>query len=111
MNKKITELGKRLEAEISNTATGELRNLLCDANITIQALNIPSVGHSWIDTTELLPPLKTPILFVAETEVKYGQRGIYTTDDFECQAEMYRDGDFEVYKKEFVTKWMFLPKL
>jgi hypothetical protein len=45
MNKEITELVKRLEAEISNTPTGELRNLLCDANITIQALNIPSVIH------------------------------------------------------------------
>jgi hypothetical protein len=65
---------------------------------------------SWIDTTESLPPLKTPILFVAETEVKYGQRGIYTKDDFECQAEMCRDGEYEVYEKQFVTKWMFIPK-
>jgi len=45
MNKEITELVKSLEAEISNTPSGELRNLLCDANITIQALNIPSVIH------------------------------------------------------------------
>ena len=45
MNKEISELVKRLEAEISNTPTGELRNLLCDANITIQALNISSVIH------------------------------------------------------------------
>jgi hypothetical protein len=74
-------------------------------------LLLASVGRSWIDTTELLPPLKTPILFVVETEVKYGQRGIYTKDDFECQAEMYRDGEFEIYRKEFVTKWMFLPKM
>ena len=45
MNKEITELVKRLEAEISNTPTGELRNLLCDVNITIQTLNVPSVIH------------------------------------------------------------------
>jgi hypothetical protein len=40
MNEEITELIKRLETEISKTPTGELRNLLCEANITIQALNI-----------------------------------------------------------------------
>jgi hypothetical protein len=39
MKEEINELVKRLEAEISNTPTGELRNLLCDANIMIQALN------------------------------------------------------------------------
>jgi hypothetical protein len=32
----IQELAKRLEAEISKTPTGDLRNLLCDANIVIQ---------------------------------------------------------------------------
>lgn len=39
MNKEITELTKRLEVEISNTPTGDLRNLLCDVNIMLQTLN------------------------------------------------------------------------
>jgi hypothetical protein len=37
-------------------------------------------------------------------------RGIYTDDDFECEAEMSRDGEYEIYKKNSVTKWMFVPK-
>lgn len=32
------ELIKRLETEINKTPTGDLRNLLCDANIVIQSL-------------------------------------------------------------------------
>jgi len=44
--KEIQELIKRVEAEISKTPTGELRNLLCDANIVLQqqALNIAAVS-------------------------------------------------------------------
>ena len=43
--KQIQELIKRLESEINKTPTGELRNLLCDANIVLQqqALNITVV--------------------------------------------------------------------
>lgn len=44
--KEIQELIKRVEAEINKTPTGELRNLLCDANIVLQqqALNIAAVS-------------------------------------------------------------------
>ena len=43
--KEIQELIKRVEVEINKTPTGELRNLLCDANIVLhqQALNIAAV--------------------------------------------------------------------
>lgn len=34
----MQELIKRVESEINKTPTGELRNLLCDANIAIQSL-------------------------------------------------------------------------
>lgn len=34
----MKELIKRIESEINKTPTGELRNLLCDANIAIQSL-------------------------------------------------------------------------
>lgn len=34
----MDKLIKKLEAEINKTQTGELRNLLCDANITLQDL-------------------------------------------------------------------------
>lgn len=34
----INELVKRIETEINKTPTGDLRNLLCDANIIIQTL-------------------------------------------------------------------------
>lgn len=44
--KEVTELVKRLEIEINKTPTGELRNLLCDANITILALAMPAVIKS-----------------------------------------------------------------
>jgi len=36
----MEELTKRLESEINNTPTGELRNLLCDVNIMIQHQNL-----------------------------------------------------------------------
>ena len=41
----LKELIKRLEAEINETPTGKLRELLCDANILLQnkALNLPIV--------------------------------------------------------------------
>ncbi len=44
--KEIQELIKRVEVEINKTPTGELRNLLCDANIVLQqqALNIGAVS-------------------------------------------------------------------
>jgi len=47
--KEIQELIKRVEAEINKTPTGELRNLLCDANIVLQqqALNIAAVSGSF----------------------------------------------------------------
>ena len=51
MNKEIIELIKRLENKISNTQTGELRNLLCDANITIRALST----HNVINCLDLEP--------------------------------------------------------
>ena len=45
--KDLQELIKRVEVEINKTPTGELRNLLCDANIMLQqkALNIPVVSN------------------------------------------------------------------
>ena len=39
--KELEELVERIEIEINKTPTGELRNLLCDVNIMIQALTIP----------------------------------------------------------------------
>jgi hypothetical protein len=44
--KELQELIKRVEVEINKTPSGELRNLLCDANITLQkqALNLPVVS-------------------------------------------------------------------
>ena len=42
----IKELIKRIEVEINKTPSGELRNLLCDINIVIQALNIPYINNS-----------------------------------------------------------------
>ena len=39
MKKEIVELTSKIEREISKTPTGELRNLLCDANIVIRELN------------------------------------------------------------------------
>jgi hypothetical protein len=66
---------------------------------------------AWIDTSSKLPPIGEPVLFVdSDGEVKYGRRGIYTDDDFECESEMSRDGEYEIYKKHSVTKWMFVPK-
>jgi len=35
-----SELIKRIESQISATPTGDLRNLLCDVNITIQVLTL-----------------------------------------------------------------------
>ena len=40
MTREMIELVKRVEAEISKTPTGELRNLLCDVNIMMQTLNM-----------------------------------------------------------------------
>ncbi|KKN88734.1 hypothetical protein LCGC14_0246250 [marine sediment metagenome] len=39
MKEQIEEVTKRLEIEINRTPTGKLRELLCDANILLQALN------------------------------------------------------------------------
>ena len=39
MKKEIVELTSKIEREISKTPTGELRNLLCDANIVIRELS------------------------------------------------------------------------
>lgn len=46
--KEIQKLIKRVEVEINKTPTGELRNLLCDANIVLQqqALNIAVVSKA-----------------------------------------------------------------
>jgi hypothetical protein len=41
MEQQKKDLIKRLEAEINETPTGNLRNLLTDANILIQSLSIP----------------------------------------------------------------------
>ena len=54
-------------------------------------------------------PLNKDLLFVIDDTVKFGQRGIYTKDDFECTAEVFRDGQFEVYEKQWVLKWMLVP--
>jgi hypothetical protein len=44
MREQIETLTKRLEAEINKTPSGDLRNLLTDANVLIQALNIHDVS-------------------------------------------------------------------
>ena len=44
MKPEITELVNRIETEIGKTPTGDLMNLLCDANITIQTLDNPVIG-------------------------------------------------------------------
>ncbi len=46
--KELQKLIKKVEVEINKTPTGELRNLLCDANIVLQqqALNIPVVSKN-----------------------------------------------------------------
>lgn len=64
MDKEISELVKRLEAEISNTPTGELRDLLCDANITIQSLSMPYI----IDCTDLEPDFVNVLNQLVETQ-------------------------------------------
>lgn len=45
--KELQELIKRIEVEINKTPSGELRNLLCDANILLQkqALILPIVSN------------------------------------------------------------------
>lgn len=51
MKKEREKLVKRIENEINKTPTGELRNLLCDVNITIQTLNstlCPKCGSNQI---------------------------------------------------------------
>ena len=47
--KELQDLIKRVEVEINKTPSGELRNLLCDANILLQkqALILPSVLRSF----------------------------------------------------------------
>ena len=60
--KEIQELIKRVEAEISKTPTGELRNLLCDANIVLQqqALNITAVSKQSEQLKFLIEKFQTP---------------------------------------------------
>ena len=54
--KELQDLIKRVEAEINETPSGNLRNLLCDANITLQkqALILPVVSQQ----SELLKVLE-----------------------------------------------------
>ena len=60
--KEIQELIKRVEAEISKTPTGKLRNLLCDANIVLQqqALNIAAVSKQSEQLKFLIEKFQTP---------------------------------------------------
>ena len=47
MMNKLQDLIKKVEVEINKTPSGELRNLLCDANILLQtqALILPAVSN------------------------------------------------------------------
>jgi hypothetical protein len=52
--KELQELIKRIESEIAKTPTGELRNLLCDANIMLQSKMLrPQVNHSLLERAML----------------------------------------------------------
>lgn len=60
--KEIQELIKRVEVEINKTPTGDLRNLLCDANIVLhqQALNIAAVSKQSEQLKFLVEKFQTP---------------------------------------------------
>lgn len=66
------ELIKRVEAEINKTPTGELRNLLCDANIVLQhqALNIAAVSKQSEQLIDFFKWLND------YEELKYTEKGI-----------------------------------
>lgn len=50
MKEQIENLVNRLEDEINNTPTSELRNLLTDANVLLQALSIHVVSNRISDS-------------------------------------------------------------
>ena len=45
MKEQIENLTKRLEVEINKTPSGDLRNILTDANVLLQALSIHDVSQ------------------------------------------------------------------
>lgn len=70
--------------------------------------------HSWNKDVDSAPK-NEHLLFLIEYkdnsyEVKYGVKGLYTENDFECLSEMGSDGEYAIYKKENISGWMPIPK-
>ncbi len=66
MKELIEDLSKQLEREISNTPSGELRNLLCNSNIMAHYLLSPDI----IDCSGLNPDFVKVINQLVEIERK-----------------------------------------
>ena len=78
--KELQNLIKRVEAEINKTPSGNLRNLLCDANILLQkqALILPVVSNqrellNWLAEEDYLDNYKDEL---DEIMIDFGNRPI-----------------------------------
>jgi hypothetical protein len=71
----VDELIKRLESEINKTPSGDLRNLLCDANIVLRALNDGTLS----DGTHVVIKVKIGSFVISPDEIakRIGSRELY----------------------------------